>query len=383
MQIDNESLLLEEEGPDEIFQIYEDHKSVKSIYSNKEQDVLFSFNEVPVSKVKFLIQAIDHRKACGFDDMPPKLLKSAANELAPAVTIFVNKSVSLSHFPCEVKKSELSPIFKDKDDLLTQNSRSLSVLTSLSKFLKSCITNSQMLILRKSVSLSAFQKHYGCEHILAKLIEDCKHALDEKQNCGLILLDLSKALDYLPHRVLLCTLRAYRASYASCKLINSCLFNHLQRVKVSSINKKWMDSYAKRSTTGLSAWAGFINIFLSDIFYRFKNVSSLYNYADNNTISCYSHDMNVFQEQLEANANLALDWFAENQMRANPSNFHPIIFRHQSYEAICELNTSNETKKWNLYSLSNIRGYPRWQIMLRWPYFTFVRENCPPNKCLP
>ena len=104
MKIENESPLLEEEGPDEIFQIYEDHKSVKSIYSNKEQDILFNFNEVPFSKIKSLIQAIDHRKACGFDDMPPKPLKSAVNELAPAVTTFVNKSVSLSHFPCEVKK---------------------------------------------------------------------------------------------------------------------------------------------------------------------------------------------------------------------------------------------------------------------------------------
>ena len=94
---------------------------------------------------------------------------------------------------------------------------------------------------------------------------------------------------------------------------------------------------------GSVLWPVLFNIFLSDIFHRFKNVSSLYNYANNNTISCYSHDMNVFKEQLEANANLALDWFAENQMRANPSNFQTIIFRHQSYEAICELNTSNET----------------------------------------
>ena len=61
------------------------------------------------------------------------------------------------------------------------------------------------------------------------------------------------------------------------------------------------------------------NIFLNDIFYSFENVCSLYNYADDNTISCYSHDMNVLKEQLEANAKLALDWFAENQIKANTS----------------------------------------------------------------
>ena len=133
MEIGNESPLSEEESLDEIFQIYEDHNSVKNIHSNKQQDISFNFNEVTVSKVRSLIQEIDHRKACGFDNMPPKLLKSAANELAPAVTTLVNKSVSMSHFPCELKKSELSPLFKDKDDLLTQNYRPLSVLSSLSK----------------------------------------------------------------------------------------------------------------------------------------------------------------------------------------------------------------------------------------------------------
>ena len=55
--------------------------------------------------------------------------------------------------------------------------------------------------------------------------------------------------------------------------------------------------------------------------------------------------MNVLKEQLEANAKLALDWFAENQMKANPSKFQTIIFKHCSNKAICELNISNDTIK--------------------------------------
>ena len=76
MGIGNEAPLSGEESLDEIFQIYKDHKY---IYSNKQQNISFNFNEVPVSKVKSLIQEIDHRKACGFNNMPPKLLKSATN----------------------------------------------------------------------------------------------------------------------------------------------------------------------------------------------------------------------------------------------------------------------------------------------------------------
>ena len=56
--------------------------------------------------------------------------------------------------------------------------------------------------------------------------------------------------------------------------------------------------------------------------------------------------MNVLiNEQHEANAKLGLYWFAENQMKANPSKFQTIIFKHRSNEEICQLNISNDTIK--------------------------------------
>ena len=136
----------------------------------------------------------------------------------------------------------------------------------------------------------------------------------------------------------------YGVSYESCKLIKSYLCNRLQRVKVASTRSEWA-VMPKGVPQGSVIGPLLFNIFLNDIFYSFKNVCSLYNYADDNTISCYSHDMNVLKEQLEANAKLALDWFAENQMKANPSKFQTIIFKHRSNEAVCELNISNDTIK--------------------------------------
>ena len=55
--------------------------------------------------------------------------------------------------------------------------------------------------------------------------------------------------------------------------------------------------------------------------------------------------MNVLKEQLEADTKVALDKFAEIRMKANPSKFQTIIFKHRSNEAICELNISNDTMK--------------------------------------
>ena len=56
-------------------------------------------------------------------------------------------------------------------------------------------------------------------------MENSKQALDEGKTVGLILLDLSKAFDCLPHRTLLCKLNAYDISYEACSLIKSYYVN--------------------------------------------------------------------------------------------------------------------------------------------------------------
>ena len=88
--------------------------------------------------------------------------------------------------------------------------------------------------------LSAFRKRYGCQRVLTKLIEDSKRALDNHMHVGLLLLDLSKAFDCLPHRLLICKLNAYDVSRESCSLMLSYLKDRLQRVKISAAKSDWL-----------------------------------------------------------------------------------------------------------------------------------------------
>ena len=85
--------------------------------------------------------------------------------------------------------------------------------------------------------LSAFRKKYGCHHVLIKLIEDWKSDLDRGENAGSILMDLSKAFDCLPHRLLLTKLHAYGVSNESCELIKHYLMGRQQCVKIGIVKK--------------------------------------------------------------------------------------------------------------------------------------------------
>ncbi len=59
-------------------------------------------------------------------------------------------------------------------------------------------------------------KKYGCEHVLGKLIDSWKYALDEDNFDGTLLIDVSKAFGYMPHGLLIAKMSAYGC--------NACIF---------------------------------------------------------------------------------------------------------------------------------------------------------------
>ena len=268
LEIGSEEILNEDEELDQISKMYQNHASIVRIQEHVSIDSPFKFTNVSVGQVKSLLRNIDSSKATGYDTIPPKLVKAAANELAQTISSLVNMSLPLSCFPHELKKSETS-LYKGQNNREPQNYRPLSVLTCLSKIFER-VYNDQMVVYLKdilSTLLSAFRKRYGCHHVLTKLMENSKQALDEGKNVGLMLLDLSKAFDCLPQRLLLCKLNAYGISYEACSLIKSFLCQRLQRVKVASARSQWQ-IMQKGVPQGSVLGHLLFNIFINDIIYE-------------------------------------------------------------------------------------------------------------------
>ena len=65
------------------------------------------------------------------------------------------------------------------------------------------------------------------------------------------------------------------------------------------------------------------NVFINDIFQALGR-SSLYNYADDNTLS-YAHHKTLIHT-LQQDCSSRLHWFQENQMKVNPEKFQAINF---------------------------------------------------------
>ncbi len=77
-----------------------------------------------------------------------------------------------------MKKTEISPIFKKKDDMIKDNYRPISILAVFSKVFETIIAE-QLMEYFKSIfneTLCAYRKKYATEHVLIKLIDSWRFA---------------------------------------------------------------------------------------------------------------------------------------------------------------------------------------------------------------
>ena len=69
--------------------------------------------------------------------------------------------------------------------------------------------------------------------------------------------------------------------------------------------------------------------------------SSLYNYADDNTLSFGSPDFDLLISTLESDSNHLIEWFKINKMQANPVKFQVLAVGKKTYEKRPTINIQN------------------------------------------
>ena len=283
------------------------------------------FKPVNCNTILNKLDKIDVNKSTGVDGVSPKLLKLAAVPLAPTITTLVNQSITSSRFPNDLKKALVTPVHKKKDPLRKVNYRPVSILPCISKIFEGVISDKLSAIFDQTFSpfLSAFRKGFCCQTVLLKLLEDWRKSLDNNKYVGAVLMDLSKAFDCLPHKLLLDKLRAYGLSDSAVSLIQSYLQGRSQQVKLGEAVSDWRN-IVKGVPQGSILGPILFNIFINDIFYSSMECD-IYNYADDNTLSDSNTDVNALIENLERAAVKATDWFRCNSMVANPEKFQAIV----------------------------------------------------------
>ena len=174
--------------------------------------------------------------ATGPDGIPTKLLKEAAEEVSPAVTLLFQASISQGRVPPQWKKANIVPLFKKGSRSSPANYRPISLTSVLCKLCEHIIHCSIIRHLSANEILSdaqhGFRKRRSCDTQLIVTIEDLAKGIEEKSQTDVILLDYEKAFDKVSHRHLLAKVNHYGIQGSTFRWISDFLHSRSQVVLV-------------------------------------------------------------------------------------------------------------------------------------------------------
>ena len=309
---------------------HEGHESIRSISKYMEQLNLgtkFTFSKYDTYTIEKFLSNLAPGKATGWDLLPSKLLKLGCRSLAPSVCNLVNKSITLCSFPENLKRAEISPIYKKGNVMEVSNYRPVSVLPSISKIFEKAVVSQLNDYFDGIFSdfLSGFRSRHSCETVLLRLTENIRKSLDEGKVVCVLVTDLSRAFDSIPYQLFMAKLYHYGLSHQACQLLLNYYSNRKQRVKIGDIISEWRNVY-KGSAQGSIFGPVSYNIFTNDLMLLLDEFVEIYNYADDNTLMCSGYDYKETQNKLVKNAEKVINWFTKNHLKVNTDKFSYIIF---------------------------------------------------------
>ena len=118
-----------------------------------------------------LLKNLKLHKAAGPDDVPLMLLKEAADEIAPAITLLFQASLNQGNTPSTWRKALVVPIFKKGSKSDASNYRPISLTSVLCKLCEHIL---------HSTILAHLANH--------KILSDAQHGFRKRRSCDTQLL---------------------------------------------------------------------------------------------------------------------------------------------------------------------------------------------------
>ena len=130
------------------------------------------------------------KKATGSDKIPPKIVKLSANIIDSHLTNIINSDLLKDSFFQDTKTATVRPIFKKKERDKIENYRPVSILKLFPKIYEKFLLEAfkSFINIFPSEYIAAYTEHSSSNHVLIRLIENWKKALNKKFFVGALLM---------------------------------------------------------------------------------------------------------------------------------------------------------------------------------------------------
>ena len=186
---------------------------VTKVTPQRQSNETTSFHILPVDELSVAIQlkSLKTNKATGLDKISARLLKDAADEITPSITLLLNRSTSSHTFPSIWKCAKVIALFKSGDKESATNYRPISLLPTLSKLERTVHTQLYEYLARNKIlndKQFGFRPKCSTTTSLTNFADEILAKMENGQLCGAVFLDLFKAFDTVNQSILLTKLLA-------------------------------------------------------------------------------------------------------------------------------------------------------------------------------
>ena len=174
-----------------------------------------------------LLKELRLQKALGPDSITATILKTCAEQVATLLQLIIQKSLDTGELPLDWQKASVTPIFKTGSRSDPANYRPVSLTSIHCRMLEHIVHTNIMRHLEKYKVLNdeqhGFRRGRSCEAQLALSVNDFAKVLDRQSQADVVIMDLSKAFDHIPHQRLLSKL----CHYGITGKLHNCIQNYL------------------------------------------------------------------------------------------------------------------------------------------------------------
>ena len=191
-----------------------------------------------------LLRDLKENKASGPDNIPPRVLKAAADPISSCLQVLFNASLATGRVPDYWKLANITPVFKKGERFKACNYRPVSLTCICSKMMEHIVVSQMMDHFDHHNILTdcqhGFRERRSCETQLINLTQELHQSLEDQEQVDMVVLDFSKAFDKVPHQRLMKKLWNYGVRGSTHQWIQSFLIGRQQRVIVEGELSDWV-----------------------------------------------------------------------------------------------------------------------------------------------
>jgi len=295
-----------------------------------------AIEDISVEGVAKLLTDLQSHKAHGPDNIPARLLKETAFNMAPLLTLIYKASLHQQHLPSDWKTAHVTPIFKKGSRKCPANYRPISLTSIPCKIFEHIIYSTIYKHLENNSILCdaqhGFRKHRSCETQLIITIHDIASRLNAGEQIDVLFLDFSKAFDKVPHDRLIYKLHYYGIRGSYLEWIKQFLVGRTQQV---IIENKFSDLTPVTSGVPQGSVLGplLFLLFINDLPCGIDSVVKLY--ADDVLMFRSIKDPSDHQA-LQNDLNKLAHWSSIWQMPFNLTKCEYLIVTNKSSPLVCQ-----------------------------------------------